>query len=615
MVRAAISPSYLILAAIVVAGFFLRLHHNDYGLPYVYNFDEETHFTNRAVGMFSRGTLDPGYYQNPSDFTYLVHALLRLRYGALPLIGHIDGLSMPSIGLQFSLDPASIWVNARSIAAVLGMLGVVAVFFVGKRLFGVWEGLVAAAVMCFAFLPVTYSRIALTDIGTVLPVALAVYGAVRAHEQGDRAWYLLAGVATGLAIGFKYTTGLVVLPLLLAGALRLRDGDRRAIENVALGVLAMGAVFAVTNPYFFINLRSAGYGLLHQAESAGATKKFGQEQSSGFAYYLDSLRWGLGWAPAFAALAGTAVLYRLNRVRALLLVVFPIALFVYMSLQSRYFGRWLLPVYPVLALLCGVALVRLVRLIRLPLLAQGALLAVLTAGVLAQSVAADIRTTRVLGREDTRQAARDFLAARLPPRLRIVIEPAVPNLYYSLTRNDGPHHLSPKPCSGLAKLNAGLDANDCLPVGVFQFINRYTKDIRRSVSTVEATGMTAYARTLRPDSIDRYRQKGFCLIMTMSVVRGRAENAKDPQALAYYDRIERESKQIFHASPYKQGAKPPKFHFDLSYNYYPTAFHRPGPDVRIYRLNRCGQRAGPLATAARGRKGLEKGVGTTFKGF
>ena len=87
--------------------------------------------------------------------------------------------------------------------------------------------------------------------------------------------------------------------------------------------------------------------------------------------------------------------------------------------------------------------------------------------------------------------------------------------------------------------------------------------------------------------------------MTMSVVRGRAENANDPQALAYYDRIERESKQIFHASPYKQGANPPKFHFDLSYNYYPTAFYRPGPDVRIYRLSRCGQRTGPLAKSAR----------------
>jgi hypothetical protein len=212
--------------------------------------------------------------------------------------------------------------------------------------------------------------------------------------------------------------------------------------------------------------------------------------------------------------------------------------------------------------------------------------------------------------------ARDFLVANFAPRLRIVIEPAVPKLYYKLTRKDGPHRLRPDVCSGLEKLSARADAaGGCLPVREAQFNNRYAKDIRRAVSTVQATGMTAYARTLRPDSIDRYRQKGFCLVMTVSVVRGRAENAKDPQALAYYARIERQSRLIFHASPYKHGAKPPKFHFDLSYNYYPTAFHRPGPDVRIYQLNRCRQRYGPLANLPTGRRGLEKGVGTTFQGF
>ena len=35
------------------------------------------------------------------------------------------------------------------------------------------------------------------------------------------------------------------------------------------------------------------------------------------------------------------------------------------------------------------------------------------------------------------------------------------------------------------------------------------------------------------------------------------------------------------------------FNFDLSYNYYPTAYHRPGPAVRIYRLRDCTQGYGP----------------------
>ena len=49
------------------------------------------------------------------------------------------------------------------------MMGVGATFFVGRRLWGTAVGLVGAAILGFAFLSVTYSRIAVTDVGTFLP--------------------------------------------------------------------------------------------------------------------------------------------------------------------------------------------------------------------------------------------------------------------------------------------------------------------------------------------------------------------------------------------------------------------------------------------------------------
>ena len=58
------------LLVVVAAGLYVRLRHHGYGLPYVYNYDEATHFTNRAVNMLG-SDLDPSYYQNPSGFTYL----------------------------------------------------------------------------------------------------------------------------------------------------------------------------------------------------------------------------------------------------------------------------------------------------------------------------------------------------------------------------------------------------------------------------------------------------------------------------------------------------------------------------------------------------------------
>src|SRR5436305_13254502 len=110
-------PRALLVAAALLGmgavGLYLRLRHNGYGLPYVYNYDEANHFVNHSVAML-QGSLDPGYYQNPSGFTYLIYLLLRVVYGVLNV--HLpDG----TVVRQFAFDPAPIWKLARGAAAVL----------------------------------------------------------------------------------------------------------------------------------------------------------------------------------------------------------------------------------------------------------------------------------------------------------------------------------------------------------------------------------------------------------------------------------------------------------------------------------------------------------------
>ncbi len=167
------------LALILAAGFALRVWNIDYGLPFVYSIDEGSHFASRAVEMFWQD-LDPGYYQNPAAYTYLVYALLRVMYGPL---GFVFDLPFGNVTDQFDKDPTEIWIAARVLAAVLCMVGVAATYWAARRLWGVREGLVAAAVLAFAFLPVAYSRIALTDVGSLMGVALSLAFAVRAYER------------------------------------------------------------------------------------------------------------------------------------------------------------------------------------------------------------------------------------------------------------------------------------------------------------------------------------------------------------------------------------------------------------------------------------------------
>jgi hypothetical protein len=81
-------------------------------------------------------------------------------------------------------------------------------------------------------------------------------------------------------------------------------------------------------------------------------------------------------------------------------------------------------------------------------------------------------------------------------------------------------------------------------------------------------------------------------VMTVNIVSDRAVG--HPVARAYYRRLERESTLVREFSPFDKGAKPVPFNFDLSYNYYPTAFARPGPEIWIYRLNNCKQGFGTV---------------------
>jgi hypothetical protein len=282
-----LTPPRLVFALLLVAGLCLRLANLDHGLPFVWSLDESTHFTNRAVLMFRDG-LDPGYYQNPPLFTELIHVLLRVMYGPL---GFVFDLPAGTVMQEFERDPTEIWIAARSLIAVLCMTGAAGAYWVGRRLWGEREGLVAAAVIAFAFLPVAYSRIAVTDAGALIGVTLALYGCVRLAAEGRRGDVLLTGTAIGLALSFKYTTGLLLLPLAIAAGSRVRShGPVPALlAFLAAGALALLVLF-VLNPALLLNLSEFRQDLRGQAEITANVPKAGQEQG-GFSYYLESLDW------------------------------------------------------------------------------------------------------------------------------------------------------------------------------------------------------------------------------------------------------------------------------------------------------------------------------------
>jgi hypothetical protein len=551
--RVRVSASIVVLAAIVLAGLLVRLVNIDHGLPFVFHPDEANHFTSFAVGMF-RNDLDPGYYQNPSAYTYSIYLLLRAQYSARALVDPPQNVVRDCLR-----DPSGVYLTARVLAAVLCMSSVVAIYAVGRRLWSTTAGLAAAAVLAFAFLPVAYSRFALTDVAALMPATIALYCAVRAHETGRLRYFALGGAAVGLAVGFKYTTGLLVAPFVAASLLSAR-GRRALLPSLAtFGGVAFIAFF-ITNPYVVIHLDEAIDQLRAQNVSANRPK-LGLKDESGALTYLRSLTWGLGWGAMLAAAVGAVWEWRRNWSRALILLLFPLLLFAFLSTAERFFARWFMPAYPALALLAGVALARFATRLSPRPAVQYVALAALLGAVLVQPLAADVRTARLLGRNDTREMTWEFLVRSLPNRTRVVVEPALP------TRVVG-RWLSPG----------------------------FTAPPRRGL---QGPAPARFVRSRHPALIDVYRATGYCYIVSFSSVRRRIETVSQPNARAYYRRLEAESTVIFRGNPYRDGVRSPSFDLDKTqWLYYAPFIERPGPEAVVYRLNDCRPAQAPPSIAA-----------------
>ena len=172
---------------------------------------------------------------------------------------------------------------------------------------------------------------------------------------------------------------------------------------------ALGA-FLLANPYALLDFSSFIQGVRQQASETDAAK-LGSSPVGGIDYYLWTFTWGLGWAPAVASVVGAVLLAVRRKIAlALILIPAPIVFIIFMGEQSRYFGRWLMPIFPIVAILAGYAAVELIKFISSARVIRPVLAAALVAVLLlAQSVTAVVHNDEVLSRPDTLNTTRAWM--------------------------------------------------------------------------------------------------------------------------------------------------------------------------------------------------------------
>jgi hypothetical protein len=549
------------LGLVLAAALGLRLWGIKQGLPYIYNIDEAGHFVPKAVEMFSHG-LNPHYFVNPPALTYVLHLALAVWFGG----GH-------GVTREYAVRPAEVYLVARVTVALLGAAAVWMLYLLGARLFDRRIGLLAAAIEAVAFLPVSYGHFALNDAATLLPLTLSLFGSVGVMQRGRRRDYVLAGVGLGLACASKYTAGIAIVPLTAAAAADYLSstpgGGRRVSVGVALAGVCALAAFLLANPYALLDFQRFHSELIHQSNlSDEAQGKLGAPKESGLVYYLWSFTWGLGWVPAFAALGGAVAIWRRHARVGWLLVPAAILFLAFMGLQDRYFGRWLLPIFPIACLLAAY--------FAFVLIARGTttfrVLAVVAAAILllSQGLVYSVHNDLVLSRADTRNLTRAWMIAHVPRGERIVLEPVVLN-------------------SWIEEGGSGSSAKRWRKYEALQSVIEPTGKLNPQTS--HAVALEDYETTLAPALIGWYARGGYCWVVSGSTESGRAfaDPAAAPLAVAYYRALAAQAEVVYHVSPYAPGAHPPAFSFDWTFDYYPLSYERPGPEMTVYRLRngRC----------------------------
>ena len=150
--------------------------------------------------------------------------VIRLQIGA-------EGLAQLDV-----LRRADLLVTARCLTAAFGSATVVLIYAVGKRVVDAAAGLVAAALLAFAFLHVRDSHFGTTDVPMTCGIVLGFFTLLRSGEGGGGS--ATAGLAVGLATAIKYNA-ILLTPVALY--------SRRIARSGPAGPAGVGAAAACSS--------------------------------------------------------------------------------------------------------------------------------------------------------------------------------------------------------------------------------------------------------------------------------------------------------------------------------------------------------------------------------
>lgn len=439
--------NWLILL-ITVVGFILRVIGLQFGKPFRFHPDE-IKLVWQAVHLldypnWSRETVFLiGVY--PPFFTYVL-AILFAAYNVLMLlVGHFPSIS--ALGEIYILNPFQYHLLGRWISALSGTATILLVYWAGKKLYSRTTAIIASAFLAVTFLHVRNSHFGVVDVFLTMLIMLSFVFSIKIFHQGKARNYILAALFASLAIATKWNAGLILFVLILAHLFSSANKEPKTWRwlfhrHLILAGVVAALVFLIVCPMVWLDFKEFWGGLVGTAEfqKSGSGKLgaggnfwsyFTGNHSPGYGFFYDN-NFTLAMGAVATILFSLGILFLLWRHRKedVLVLAFPILMYVVIGQMSYKAMRQLLPVVPFLLLIAAELLVSVFK-ARQKAKYQLIIITLAVGSVVVPQGLKSLRYDIALNQTDTRILMKDWIESNIAQDSKIGLEEFGPPLLSS----------------------------------------------------------------------------------------------------------------------------------------------------------------------------------------
>ena len=299
--------SKIIIFAIVVGGFVLRLLPIEWGLPSK-NLALSSYSPDEQVSFHSLEQMNPKkldfYPHQALDWGSLHIYLLGMTVKTAEILGAVK-IGNREYYLHNLKELDKLYMLGRLVPIIAGTISIWLLYLIILNLFSdAATALLGSLLLAVIPVHLVYSFYVRPDALMILFGLCVIYFALRILETGARKYYLICGAFAGLTISAKYSGGACIVLPIVAHLLYLYRAKELTFgkilgRNLQFGLLALLGAFIITCPYcvtpvFPSHIRH----LLSQAKGAP------YNQPGWIAYLTYLLPTGMGWPLFLSSVAG-----------------------------------------------------------------------------------------------------------------------------------------------------------------------------------------------------------------------------------------------------------------------------------------------------------------------